>query len=227
MRAVRIVPLIVADVPEAGALLAASHRDYPAFCHVFPDPAKRARVLGACQTTATRDAARHGHALAAYRDGHLVGVALWMPPGRFPPGPLRALRMAAGLGRAALADPANFPRFARDGAALAMALPQYQVGVSAGTRRPSRYSARRRRLRAAGRRSGRRRRRRPGLSPAHLRSREPELLPEVGIRVNRAEDPQRTWRADLLRNDPPTKRGGAMSIDTVILAAHSAAGVAL
>jgi ribosomal protein S18 acetylase RimI-like enzyme len=126
MADVTVDPLLVGDARVAGGLLAASHGEYPAFRLLFPDPAMRARVLRPFMASAARDAARYGRPLAARVDGRLVGVALWMPPGRFPVSPLRKARMVPGLARSALAAGARFPRFARVGAALERELPDGQ-----------------------------------------------------------------------------------------------------
>jgi ribosomal protein S18 acetylase RimI-like enzyme len=123
----RIDPLRAADAAAAGRLLAASHRDYPAFRVEFPDPRVRSRVLIPFQTAAARDAAVHGSAVGAFLDGHLAGVALWQPPGRFPLGPLRKARMVPALLRVAIAAPRAFPQFARSGATLEKAFPDEPV----------------------------------------------------------------------------------------------------
>jgi ribosomal protein S18 acetylase RimI-like enzyme len=123
----RIEPLRAADAASAGRLLAASHRDYPAFRVEFPDPRVRNRVLVPFQTAAARDAVVHGSAVGAFLDGHLAGVALWQPPGRFPLSPLRKARMTPALLRAAVAAPRAFPQFARSGAALERSFPDEPV----------------------------------------------------------------------------------------------------
>ena len=123
MGAVSVVALTAAAAPAAGRLLAASHAQYPAFRHLYPDPTVRRRVLYSFMVAAARDTARHGHGLGAHRDGQLVGVALWMPPGGFPPGPLRKVRMAPALAQVALVAPTRFAAFARSGTTLQRALP--------------------------------------------------------------------------------------------------------
>jgi GNAT superfamily N-acetyltransferase len=123
----RIDPLRAADAAAVGGLLAASHCDYPAFRVEFPDPRVRNRVLIPFQAAAARDAAVHGSAVGAFLDGHLVGVALWQPPGRFPLSPLRKARMTPALLRVAIAAPRAFPQFARSGAALEQAFPHEPV----------------------------------------------------------------------------------------------------
>jgi GNAT superfamily N-acetyltransferase len=123
----RIRPLTARDASAGGAVLAASHGEYPAFRALFPDPHVRSRVLRPFQTAAVRDAARYGIAAGAYLGDRLVGVALWQPPGRFPLGPLRKARMVPALLRVAIAAPRAFPQFARSGATLEKAFPDEPV----------------------------------------------------------------------------------------------------
>jgi len=127
MTGLRIELLGAADANAAGAVLAASHGEYPAFRAVFPDPRARSRVLVPFQTGAARDAAIYGRAVGAFLDGHLAGVALWQPPGRFPLSWPRKARMTPALVRAAVAAPRAFPLFARSGAALERAFPEEPV----------------------------------------------------------------------------------------------------
>ena len=112
-----IGPLGVSDVPAATAVLAASHADYPAFCHVWPDPAIRRRALLPFLWSSVSDAAALGAGTVA-RDGDgVLAVALWLPPGAFPWSSARKLRAAPALLRTALAAPRSFPVFARIGTA--------------------------------------------------------------------------------------------------------------
>ena len=127
MTGVRTDLLSANDAPTAGALLTASHGDYPAFRAVFPDSRMRSRVLGPFQTAAARDAIRHGSAVGAFLDDQLAGVALWQPPGRFPLSPPRKARMAPALAQAAIAARGAFPRFARSGATLERTFPNQPV----------------------------------------------------------------------------------------------------
>jgi ribosomal protein S18 acetylase RimI-like enzyme len=127
MTGLRVEPLSADDAYAAGAVLAASHHDYPAFQFQIPDPQVRNRFLLRFQTAAARDAAIYGCLVGAYLDDHLAGVALWQPPGRFPLSALRKARMAPALLRAAIAAPREFPRFARSGAALERAFPDEPV----------------------------------------------------------------------------------------------------
>ena len=120
--------LLSADNPAAaGALLAASHHNYPAFRVDFPDSRVRHRILVPFQTAAARDAALYGSMVGAYLDDHLAGVALWQRPGRFPLSPLRKARITPVLIHVTIAAPQAFPRFVRSGAALERAFPEQPV----------------------------------------------------------------------------------------------------
>ena len=141
MSMLRIRALGTADARSAGAVLVASHADYPAFRMEFPAADVRRRVLLPFQTAAVRDAARYGCADGSFVADQLAGVALWQPPGRFPLSPRRKIRMTPALVRAAAAAPSAFPRFARSGAALERAIPTEPVwylqalGVHPGAQR--------------------------------------------------------------------------------------------
>ncbi|HEX6232872.1 MAG TPA: GNAT family N-acetyltransferase [Jiangellaceae bacterium] len=119
---VHVTRLRLQHVAEAGAVIAASHADYPAFRHVFPKPESRHRALVPFMVATTRDAAAHGHGLVAESDG-IVGVALWMPPGAFPLSGGRKVRMTPALVRMTLIVGPAMQRFARVGSALERAHP--------------------------------------------------------------------------------------------------------
>ncbi|MGI8537216.1 MAG: hypothetical protein ACR2K2_12120 [Mycobacteriales bacterium] len=87
-----VQPLVRGDARAAGALLAASHADYPAFAHVFPRPAQRHQVLVPFLTATAADAIAFGVCTGARDDEGLLGVALWLPPGTFPWSLRRKLR---------------------------------------------------------------------------------------------------------------------------------------
>lgn len=114
----RTSALLPARAVEAGALLAASHADYPGFRHLFADPSRRRRVVRPFMTAAARDAAAHGEALVAEDQDGILGVALWMPPGTFPLSAMRKARMTPALLQVAVAARGRFPAFARVGAIL-------------------------------------------------------------------------------------------------------------
>jgi ribosomal protein S18 acetylase RimI-like enzyme len=113
-------PLIALLSPRqagaAGAVLARSHADYPSFRHLFPDPARRTRVLPAIFSGVARDAARLGTAYCAVGDGAVHGVAIWLAPGRFPWSVWRQLRGAGWMLSVLRADPGSFRAFMKTGA---------------------------------------------------------------------------------------------------------------
>ena len=122
----RIEVLAPEQASAAGRVFSRSHADYPSFRHLFPDPARRARVLHALFTGIARDAARLGSAYGAIgNDGDLHGVALWLAPGRYPWSASRQLRGAGWMLSVLLADPRSFRRFMQTGANGARFHPEY------------------------------------------------------------------------------------------------------
>ena len=114
---VQIVSLAAAQLPAVGAVFAGSHGEYPPFRHLFPDPARRARVLARFFTATVRDALPFGAVDAAIADdGRLLGVAVWLPPGAFPWSTRRKLRSLPMLLGVAWVAPGAFLDFARMGA---------------------------------------------------------------------------------------------------------------
>lgn len=122
--AVRVERLTPENARAAAEVIVASHADYPGFRAVFPDPGVRARVLRPFLTATTHDAARHGHPLVAHDDRGPVGLALWMPPGTFPPTAARQFAMTSALLRAIAAGGGRgIATFNRAGRALMAAHP--------------------------------------------------------------------------------------------------------
>jgi GNAT superfamily N-acetyltransferase len=113
---VDVLPLGRAE--DAGRVLAASHAQYPAFCHLFPDERQRHRVLRSFMAATARDAARYGRCYAATRRRELLAVALWMPPGAWPLSSLRKLRMAPALLPAVVAAGSRARPWMHTGSAL-------------------------------------------------------------------------------------------------------------
>ncbi|WNV74274.1 N-acetyltransferase [Geodermatophilus sp. DSM 44513] len=110
-------PLHQSEVAAATAVLSASHADYPAFRHLWPDPAVRRRALLPFLRASLADAAAlGGSSIAGDGDGALA-VAVWLPPGAFPWSAARKARAAPALLRTAMAAPRSFPAFARLSAA--------------------------------------------------------------------------------------------------------------
>jgi ribosomal protein S18 acetylase RimI-like enzyme len=79
-----IRPLAADEAPMVGDVIADSHGDYPAFTHLFPDPAQRRRVLRRLMTGAARDASAFGAVTVAVQGERMLGTAVWLPPGAFP-----------------------------------------------------------------------------------------------------------------------------------------------
>jgi ribosomal protein S18 acetylase RimI-like enzyme len=95
VRDVTIRPLIRREAPIVGEVVADSHDDYPAFTHLFPDPAQRRRVLRTLITGAARDASAVGEVQVAVQGERMLGAAVWLPPGSFPWTPWRKLKASA------------------------------------------------------------------------------------------------------------------------------------
>jgi GNAT superfamily N-acetyltransferase len=115
--AARIALLPPERASEAGVVLARSHADYPSFRHLFAEPRRRVRALQAMFTGVARDAARLGSAYAAVTDEDAVlGVAIWLAPGKFPWNAWRQLRGTGWMLGVLRAAPASFRAFMKTGA---------------------------------------------------------------------------------------------------------------
>jgi len=113
IRGVEVRPLRRDEIPAAARLAARALRDNPSQVAVHgDDPDQRVRGLEIlCRLSLV---ARRYPALAAYRDGALVGVLSAAPPGACTPSLLQQLRMAPSLLRF---KPETLARVARYGAA--------------------------------------------------------------------------------------------------------------
>jgi hypothetical protein len=87
-----IVALGPGQAASVGDVLAASHGNYPSFSFLFPDPTRRDGILRSAFTAVARDALSLGGVYGAVAGDGLLGVAVWLPPGRFPWSPGRKLR---------------------------------------------------------------------------------------------------------------------------------------
>lgn len=96
---VRIAPLDPGRIDEVARVLAASLHDEPGFASVYPDPAIRRTVMESLMRLPIVDSAQFKTVWVAIAGeaNEIVGAAVWLPAGAFPPGPLRGVRMAPGL----------------------------------------------------------------------------------------------------------------------------------
>jgi ribosomal protein S18 acetylase RimI-like enzyme len=122
-RSLRVDRLPPDRVVEAGAVLARAFHGSPSFAHIFPNPERRARALPPFFSLAVADGLRHGDICGAVDGDRLVGVAVWLPPGRYPLGTRRKLAALPFLLRVLLAAPRSFPALARLGANVERAFP--------------------------------------------------------------------------------------------------------
>ncbi len=107
----------------AGDALAASHAEYPAFRHVFPDRRLRDRALRPFFTATVADAIPFEAVYAAVDGQRVLGAAAWLPPGAFPWSAWRKAKATPAFLRVMAADPRSFPAFVRLGASAERAHP--------------------------------------------------------------------------------------------------------
>lgn len=115
---------------EAGAateVLAAALHDDAGWTHVVPDSRRRRVALAAILGTALRDALPFGRVLVVRDGDRPIGVAVWLPPGRFPLTTRRKLASVPAMARLALRAPRDAPGLIRFGAALEAAFPAEPV----------------------------------------------------------------------------------------------------
>jgi ribosomal protein S18 acetylase RimI-like enzyme len=108
---------------QAADTLVASHANYPAFRHIFPDPRSRIRALRPFFAATVRDAIPFGGVYAETDTDAMAAVAVWLPPGAFPWTVARQARATPTLMRTMIAAPRSFPTFARLGSNAARAHP--------------------------------------------------------------------------------------------------------
>jgi GNAT superfamily N-acetyltransferase len=111
-----IVPLSDDRLDSAGEVFASSHAEYPAWRYVFPDVRQRQRALRSFFAATVRDALPFGAVDAAVADDRVLGIAVWLPPGRFPWSVSRKLRAAPTMLSVLRAAPGRFRMFAQLGA---------------------------------------------------------------------------------------------------------------
>jgi ribosomal protein S18 acetylase RimI-like enzyme len=109
----------------AGGLLASSYAEYPAWRYVFPDSRQRKRALSVFFAATVRDAIAFGAVDAAIGDDRVLGIAVWLPPGRYPWSVSRKLRATPAMLGVLRAAPGRFGMFARLGANTERLHPRY------------------------------------------------------------------------------------------------------
>lgn len=125
--AVAVSPLRRGEVALAAAVLAAALHDDPGWRHVVPDPGRRKTALRGITGVAVRDALAFGGVLAARDDGRLQGVAVWLPPGRYPMSGRRKVRTLPATAALAMQVPRNIFDLARFGASIDAVFPSEPV----------------------------------------------------------------------------------------------------
>lgn len=116
-------PLERARLPEAAAALARAFHGDPAFESLWPDPARRRRLLARFMRLPLADALRHGSVDAVLVDGAVAGSAAWYPAGSYPRDLSRSLAALPPMLAIAAAAPGAFGRLARFGARIDDAFP--------------------------------------------------------------------------------------------------------
>lgn len=103
-----IVPAAPRELQAAAAMLACAFEGSPLFRSAFPQPASRGDILRRLFVAVVEDAARFGRVEIAYddaRDGKIVGMLIWYPPGAYPMSAPRLLRFLPRCAGVAAANP--------------------------------------------------------------------------------------------------------------------------
>jgi GNAT superfamily N-acetyltransferase len=113
MAAVDVVPLSYAQIRVTAEVLARAFDDSPILRYLVPRD--RSRVIGmrALFIAGLVDAYKHGEAWVATVDETVVGAAVWLPPGAFPPSAGRQFRQLLHLVAVAPVAPLALPRSLR------------------------------------------------------------------------------------------------------------------
>lgn len=121
-------PLAPADILRCVETLSAALLDDPGWRHVIPEEQPRRAALRAIVRISVREARRHGGGLVAHHEDKILGVALWVPPGRYPLPRLRQLMTApAMLALAVRVGPERVSRLASFGNSLDSVFPGESV----------------------------------------------------------------------------------------------------
>ena len=116
---ISVIELPEDRLSEAVGVLTRTFLANPNFVHLFPDEGTRVRALPHVQRACLRDALAVGRVHTAIREGEIVGVAAWLPPGGFPLSPRRQLRAAPDMARVLASAPRALPRLLRFTAGVA------------------------------------------------------------------------------------------------------------
>ena len=113
---VDIAPLAAGELGDATALITRNFLDDPLTC--FLQRRRRPEAISLIFGALTGDALRYGGGWAARRDGRMVGVSIWLPPGASPVPISRHLRFWRNWLRLGLIAPSGLVRAIRAGEAL-------------------------------------------------------------------------------------------------------------
>ncbi len=114
---------------EAVEVSVRAFEDDPFFRYLFPDDATRPKGIAVLHRVVLRHVAPLGVTRTAYVDGHVKGVAIWLPPGAWPFPPRVQIRQLLG----------SFPAFFGSLRTLSRVRPLLKEVVKAHTRRPHWY----------------------------------------------------------------------------------------
>ena len=111
-----LTPLAPGEHAEATAVVTRNFLDDPLTC--FLQRRRRPETISLVFGALIGDTMRHGGAWAARKDGRIVGVSTWLPPGNSPVPITRHLRFWRKWLRLAAIHPSGFYRAVRAGEAL-------------------------------------------------------------------------------------------------------------
>jgi GNAT superfamily N-acetyltransferase len=122
-----VSPLRRGQAALAAELLTAALHDDLGWRHVVPDPGRRKVALRSITGVAVRDALTFGGVLAACDNERMQGVAVWLPPGRYPMSRRRKARTLPATAALAARLPGNISDLARFGASIDAVFPSEPV----------------------------------------------------------------------------------------------------
>lgn len=108
-----VAPLQYAQVRLTAEALARAFDDSPIVRYLIPKDRPRTVGMRATFISSLLDAYKHGEAWVATEDDEIVGAAVWLPPGGFPPTTGRQVRQLMHLLAVAPVAPRALPRSLR------------------------------------------------------------------------------------------------------------------